>query len=74
MGSPMAKSSKVSIRRLAFMGLIAGAPTIAGAWMGGILYSPMASIVFLSIGGGAIFQVVYAIISWMSHTSSMERL
>ena len=71
--APMAKSGKVSIRRLAFMGLIAGAPTIAGAWMGGFLYSPIASIVFLSIGAGAIFQVVYAIISWMSHTSSNRK-
>jgi len=41
--------------------------------MGGFLYSPMASIVFLSIGAGAIFQVVYAIISWMSHTSSNRK-
>jgi hypothetical protein len=27
----------------------------------------------LSIGAGAIFQVVYAIISWMSHTTSNRK-
>ena len=48
------------------MGIIAGAPTIAGSWIGGFLYSPIAAIIFLSVGAGAIFQVVFAIYSWMS--------
>jgi zinc transporter, ZIP family len=30
------------------------------------LYSPIAAIIFLSVGAGAIFQVVFAIYSWMS--------
>jgi zinc transporter, ZIP family len=29
------------------------------------LYSPIATIIFLSIGAGAIFQVVYSIGSWV---------
>lgn len=51
------------------MGLIAGFPTIVGAWIGGFLYSPIATIIFLSIGAGAIFQVVYSVGSWMHHTT-----
>ena len=63
--APLAKSRKLMLRRLVLMGMIAGAPTIAGAWIGGFLYSPIAAIIFLSIGAGAIFQVVYSIGSWV---------
>jgi ZIP family zinc transporter len=71
--APIAKSRQVMIRKLIVMGFIAGAPTIAGAWIGGFLYSPLAAIIFLSVGAGAIFQVVYSIASWISHTSSQNR-
>ncbi len=72
--APMAKSGgKVTIRKLIVMGLIAGVPTIIGAWIGGFLYSPIAAIIFLSIGAGAIFQVVYSITSWMSSNTSEPR-
>jgi zinc transporter ZupT len=72
--APMAKSGgKVTIRKLIVMGLIAGVPTIIGAWIGGFLYSPIAAIIFLSIGAGAIFQVVFSIISWMSSNTSEPR-
>jgi zinc transporter, ZIP family len=71
--APIAKSGKVMIRKLIVMGFIAGGPTIAGAWIGGFLYSPLAAVIFLSVGAGAIFQVVYSITSWISHTSSRNR-
>ena len=72
--APMAKSGgKVTIRKLIVMGLIAGVPTIIGAWIGGFLYSPIAAIIFLSIGAGAIFQVVFSITSWMSSNTSEPR-
>ena len=48
------------------LGLIAGLPTIAGTWIGGFTYMPIASILFLAIGAGAIFQVVYSIFNWMN--------
>jgi ZIP family zinc transporter len=66
--APLAKlgKRKAIIRKLIVMGLVAGAPTILGAWIGGFLYSPIAAIIFLSIGAGAILQVVFAIYSWMS--------
>jgi zinc transporter ZupT len=69
--APMAKSGgKVTIQKLIVMGLIAGVPTIVGAWIGGFLYSPIAAIIFLAIGAGAIFQVVLSITSWMSSNNS----
>ena len=65
--APMAKSRRIPLAKLMVMGLIAGGPTILGAWIGGFLYSPIATVIFLSIGAGAIFQVVYSIGSWMYH-------
>ena len=50
-----------SLKSLALMGLIGGAPAIIGAWIGGYAPSPTLAVLFLSIGAGAIFQVVYEI-------------
>jgi len=63
--APLAKTGRLMIRRLILMGLIAGVPTIVGTWIGGFVYSPLASIIFLSVGAGAIFQVVYALVVFM---------
>jgi zinc transporter ZupT len=52
---------KPGIRNLAVMGLIGGAPAILGAWIGGYAPSPYLAVLFLAIGEGAIFQVVYEI-------------
>jgi len=55
--APLARS-RPSIGKLAVLGLIAGAPTILGTWIGGFSYSPTASVLFLAIGAGAIVQVI----------------
>ena len=72
--APMAKSRRIPLAKLMIMGLIAGGPTILGAWLGGFSYSPIATVIFLSIGAGAIFQVVYSIGSWMYHTNGSRGL
>ena len=60
--APLAKTRATRIvGKLIIMGLIAGVPTIIGTWTGGFIYSPVAAIIFLSIGAGAIFQVVFLI-------------
>jgi zinc transporter ZupT len=61
--APMAKTGKVKMQKLLLMGLIAGGPAIIGTWIGGFMYSPIAAIIFLAIGAGAIFQVVFSIAS-----------
>ena len=58
--APLAKE-RVAVVALAWLGLIAGAPTILGAWLGGFVYSPIWSVVFLAVGAGAIAQVVVQI-------------
>jgi ZIP family zinc transporter len=57
---PIAKD-KPSLRTLAILGLIGGAPAILGAWIGGLVSSLALSVLFLAIGAGAVFQVAYAI-------------
>lgn len=57
---------RIPVARLAVLGLIAGAPTIAGAWLGGFVYSPVWSVLFLAVGAGAIAQVVVQIARGMA--------
>ncbi len=49
------------LRTLALLALIGGGPAIAGAWIGGLLYSQPWSVLFLAIGAGAVIQVAYQI-------------
>jgi zinc transporter ZupT len=62
--APMSRG-KTMIGKLAGLGMIAGAPAIFGAWVGGFVYSPFAAVVFLSVGAGAIFQVIITILKWI---------
>jgi len=66
--APMAKE-RPRIAYLVALGIIAGAPAIAGMWIGGFVSSPIASIAFLAIGVGAIFQVVVSIGRLVSRSS-----
>jgi zinc transporter ZupT len=58
--SPLARS-RPSVGQLIGLGAIAGVPTIGGTWIGGLSYSPVLGVLFLSIGAGAIVQVVWEI-------------
>jgi zinc transporter ZupT len=62
--APMSKG-KLMIGKLLALGLIAGSPAIFGAWVGGFAYSPFSSVIFLAIGAGAIFQVIFVIMKWI---------
>ena len=62
--APMSRG-KLMIGKLVAMGMIAGAPAIFGAWMGGFVYSPFTSVIFLAIGAGAIFQVILVLMKWL---------
>jgi len=49
------------LQSLAAMGLVGGAPAIAGAWVGGLTFSQPLAVLFLAIGAGAVFEVAYEI-------------
>jgi ZIP family zinc transporter len=61
--APLARArQRVGIGHLVRLGLIGGVPTIAGAWLGGFVYSPVWAVLFLALGVGAIAQVVFQIV------------
>ena len=59
--APLARD-RAKIGQLVKLGVVGGAPTIAGAWLGGLVYSPLWAVMFLGIGVGAIAQVVIQIV------------
>lgn len=59
-GAPMA-SDRPGVGRLALLAFIAGGPAVPGVWIGGFSYSPILAVVFLSVGAGAILQVIYEV-------------
>lgn len=44
-----------------WMLLIAGGPAIIGTWVGGFAFSPLLAVLFLGIGIGAIWQVIFEV-------------
>lgn len=62
------------IGHLATMGLVGGAPAIAGAWIGGFSPSPTLAVLFLAIGTGAVFEVVYEIAKLIQKDKSHETM
>ncbi len=64
--APMSRG-KTMIGKLLGLGMIAGTPAIFGAWVGGFAFSPLSAVVFLSIGAGAIFQVIVIILKWIRY-------
>jgi zinc transporter ZupT len=47
-----------ALRHFAWLALLAGGPAILGVWIGGFVYSPLWTTIFLAVGVGAIAQVI----------------
>ena len=72
--APLAKE-RPGVAGLLKLGLIGGVPTIAGAWVGGLVYSQVVAVVFLGLGVGAIVQVVMQILKQIGGPAPLrERL
>jgi zinc transporter ZupT len=56
--TPIADQRTVSIGRLATLALIAGAPAIPGAWLGGFVTSDVLGVLFFAGAAGAALEVV----------------
>jgi zinc transporter, ZIP family len=59
--APVARSGTASLRRLALLGLLAGAPAVLGAWIGASAFNPSLAALMFGIGAGAIAQVIVQI-------------
>ena len=56
--TPIADRTRVGLGRLAVLALIAGAPTIPGAWLGGFVTSDVLGVLFFAGAAGAAVEVV----------------
>ena len=56
--TPIAEGGRASLTRLVGLVLLAGAPTIAGAWIGGFIRSDVLGVLFFAAAAGAAFEVV----------------
>ncbi len=52
---------KTAVRDLLLLGLLGGGPAIAGTWLGGLSPNATLAVLFLGVGAGAIFEVIYEI-------------
>ncbi len=65
--APIARE-KPRVATLLLLGAIGGVPTIAGAWLGGLVHSPAVAVLCLGLGAGAIAQVILQIAKQMAGT------
>jgi zinc transporter ZupT len=73
--APLARDRRrPSVADLARLGVIGGVPTVAGAWIGGFVYSPVWAVLFLAVGVGAIAQVIGQIVRHMNHEAVAGRV
>jgi zinc transporter, ZIP family len=63
---------RLNAGQLALMGLLGGAPAIIGAWIGGFSPSPILAVLFLAMGSGAIFEVIYEIARLIQKDTARE--
>jgi len=56
--APIAEGGSVGFSRLAALTLVAGAPAIVGAWIGGFITNDVVGVVFFALAVGAALQVV----------------
>ncbi|MEM4297595.1 MAG: hypothetical protein QW815_04430 [Nitrososphaerota archaeon] len=68
-----ATGSRIRLLHLFPLGIIAGAPTIFGTWVGGFSYLAFSGVLFLAVGAGAIFQVMYEVLKYMRSGDGLVR-
>ena len=57
--APVAEgAARAGVARLGVLALVAGAPAILGAWIGGFLVSDLLAVLFFAVAAGAALQVV----------------
>lgn len=59
-------------RTFAWLALLAGAPAIAGTWLGGFAFSPVLATLFFGVGLGAIWQVIVEVTGLLRNYAKRE--
>ena len=66
--APLARE-RISFWPLAGLALVAGAPAILGAWLGGYVTSDVLGVLFFAVAAGAALQVVVEVGRWVRRTA-----
>ena len=65
--TPVAEGrQRPGLGRLALLALVAGAPTILGAWLGGFVTSDVLGVVFFAAAAGAALEVVVEVLRYLA--------
>jgi ZIP family zinc transporter len=64
--TPLSEGRAVSWGRLVGLTLLAGAPAILGAWLGGFVTSDLLGVVFFAAAAGAAFEVVVEVVRYVA--------
>ena len=64
--APAAEGRRPGIGRLVLLTLIAGAPTILGAWIGGYITNDVLGVLFFALAAGAALQVVVEVARYVA--------
>jgi zinc transporter, ZIP family len=67
--APAARGARIGLGRVGALALIAGAPAIAGAWIGGFTASDLLGVLFFAAAAGAAFQVVIEVGRYVARTA-----
>ena len=59
--APLTRQERPPLKVFLLLALLAGAPAILGTWIGGLAFSPFLAAFFLSLGAGAILQVIWEV-------------
>lgn len=59
--APLLREDEPRLSQFVGLAALAGGPAILGAWVGGFAFSPFLATLFLSLGAGAILQVIWEV-------------
>jgi zinc transporter ZupT len=59
--APLTREKRPKLVVFVLLALLAGAPAILGTWIGSLAFSPLLAVLFLSLGAGAILQVIWEV-------------
>ena len=59
--APLTRRERPPWRVFLLLAMLAGAPAILGTWIGALAFSPFLAALFLSLGAGAILQVIWEV-------------
>jgi hypothetical protein len=60
-----------ALKHFIAFGIVAGLPTVFGAWMGGFAFHPAFAALFFGVAAGAIAQVIWTVARGMPRTASL---